>query len=79
MADQNPGVYNIADLREMALRRVSKDGFEFVDRVMASIGCRGVAALGPEYLQFVDPAFRPAGPGRPSLKLLDSNRAVGEG
>lgn len=62
MADQNPGAYDIADLREMAL-----------------IGCRGIAALGPEYLQFVDPAFRPAGPGRPSLKLLDSNRAVGEG
>lgn len=48
-------------------------------REMALIGCRGVAALGPENLQFVDRAFRPAGHGRPSLKLLDSSRAVAEG
>jgi isopentenyl diphosphate isomerase/L-lactate dehydrogenase-like FMN-dependent dehydrogenase len=32
MADQNLGAYNIADLREMALRRVPKGMFEFVDR-----------------------------------------------
>jgi (S)-mandelate dehydrogenase len=52
---------------------------EEIDRVMALIGCRSVAELGPEYLQFSDPAFRTAGHGKPSLKLLDSNRAVAEG
>lgn len=110
MADQNLGAYNIADLREIALRRVPKGVFEFVDRgtedevalrnnrvaferikfrprtlvdvsgrsqemeidrVTALIGCRSVAELGAEYLRFSDPVFRPAGHGRPSLKLLD--------
>jgi len=52
---------------------------EEIDRVMALIGCRSVAELGPEYLQFIEPAFRPAGYGKPSLKLLDSNRAIAEG
>ena len=32
MADKTLGAYNIADLREMALRRVPKGLFEFVDR-----------------------------------------------
>lgn len=32
IADQNLGAYNIADLREIALRRVPKGVFEFVDR-----------------------------------------------
>jgi isopentenyl diphosphate isomerase/L-lactate dehydrogenase-like FMN-dependent dehydrogenase len=32
MKDKSPGAYNIADLREIALRRVPKGMFEFVDR-----------------------------------------------
>lgn len=32
MADKTLGAYNIADLRKMALRRVPKGLFEFVDR-----------------------------------------------
>ena len=52
---------------------------EEIDRVMALIGCRSVAELGPEYLQFADPALRSAEQGRPSLKLLDSHRAVAGG
>lgn len=52
---------------------------EEIDRVMALIGCRSVAELGPEYLHFADSALRSAGPGKPGLKLLDSGRAVAEG
>lgn len=52
---------------------------EEIDRVMALIGCRSVAELGPEYLHFVDSALRAAAPGRPDLKLLDSGRALAEG
>jgi isopentenyl diphosphate isomerase/L-lactate dehydrogenase-like FMN-dependent dehydrogenase len=50
-----------------------------IDRVMALIGCRSVAELGPEHLQFVDSALRAAGSAKPGLKLLDSGRAVAEG
>ena len=32
MADKTLGAYNISDLREMALKRVPKGLFEFVDR-----------------------------------------------
>jgi len=50
---------------------------EEIDRVMALIGCPSVDRLGPEYLHFIDPALRPS-PTKPELKLLDSERAVGE-
>ncbi|OGA39178.1 MAG: alpha-hydroxy-acid oxidizing enzyme [Betaproteobacteria bacterium RIFCSPLOWO2_12_FULL_62_13] len=52
---------------------------EEIDRVMALIGCRSIAELGPEYLQFTEPASRPAGPAKAGLKLLESSRAVTEG
>jgi isopentenyl diphosphate isomerase/L-lactate dehydrogenase-like FMN-dependent dehydrogenase len=50
-----------------------------IDRVMALIGCRSVAELGPEHLQFADAALRAAGSAKPGLKLLDSGRAIAEG
>jgi (S)-mandelate dehydrogenase len=50
-----------------------------IDRVMALIGCRSVAELAPEQLQFADSALRAAGSVKAGLKLLDSGRAVAEG
>jgi (S)-mandelate dehydrogenase len=51
---------------------------EEIDRVMALLGARGVAELGPEFLHFADSTFRRPGSARADLKLLDSARAFGE-
>jgi isopentenyl diphosphate isomerase/L-lactate dehydrogenase-like FMN-dependent dehydrogenase len=51
---------------------------EETDRVMALLGARSVAELGPELLHFTDSAFRKPGNIRADLKLLDTARAVAE-
>jgi isopentenyl diphosphate isomerase/L-lactate dehydrogenase-like FMN-dependent dehydrogenase len=51
---------------------------EETDRVMALLGARNVAELGPELLHFSDNAFRKTGNIRADLKLLDTGRAVAE-
>jgi isopentenyl diphosphate isomerase/L-lactate dehydrogenase-like FMN-dependent dehydrogenase len=52
---------------------------EEISRVMALVGARNVAELGPELLHFTDNTFRRPTAGRGDLKLLDSTRAVAEG
>ncbi|MGZ9067543.1 MAG: alpha-hydroxy acid oxidase [Burkholderiales bacterium] len=52
---------------------------EETDRVMALLGARCIAELGPELLQFTDNTFRRPGQGRADLKLLDTARAAAEG
>ena len=49
---------------------------EEIDRVMALIGARSVAELGPEYLHFTDSGFRRSGALRADLKLLEGARAA---
>jgi isopentenyl diphosphate isomerase/L-lactate dehydrogenase-like FMN-dependent dehydrogenase len=51
---------------------------EETDRVMALLGARSVAELGPELLHFADTMFRRPGNVRADLKLLDAVRAVAE-
>jgi isopentenyl diphosphate isomerase/L-lactate dehydrogenase-like FMN-dependent dehydrogenase len=51
---------------------------EEIDRVMALLGARSVAELGPELLHFADGSFRRTGSVRADLKLLDSARALAE-
>ena len=52
---------------------------EEVSRVMALLGARSVAELGPELLHFTDNGFRRPAQTRADLKLIDSARAVAEG
>lgn len=52
---------------------------EEVSRVMALLGARSVAELGPELLHFTDNGFRRLAQTRADLKLIDSARAVAEG
>jgi isopentenyl diphosphate isomerase/L-lactate dehydrogenase-like FMN-dependent dehydrogenase len=51
---------------------------EEVDRVMALLGTRSVAELGPELLHFTDNTFRRSSQTRADLKLLDTARAAAE-
>jgi hypothetical protein len=51
---------------------------EETDRVMALLGARSMAELGPELLHFTDNTFRRPGQGRADLKLLDTARAAAE-
>jgi (S)-mandelate dehydrogenase len=52
---------------------------EEISRVMALVGARSVAELGPEFLHFTDDTFRRPAAGRADLKLLETARAVAEG
>jgi isopentenyl diphosphate isomerase/L-lactate dehydrogenase-like FMN-dependent dehydrogenase len=52
---------------------------EEISRVMALVGARSVAELGPEFLHFTDNTFRRPAAGRVDLKLLDTTRSVAEG
>jgi len=51
---------------------------EEIDRVMALLGCRSVAELGPEALHFVDNLTRQTSHGKPDLKLLDREKMAAE-
>jgi (S)-mandelate dehydrogenase len=51
---------------------------EEIDRVMALLGARTVADLGPELLHFADNTFRRQNVARAELKLVESARAAAE-
>ncbi len=72
-------LYGIAAGGEPGARRALTIFREEIDRVMALLGCRSVADVGPECLHIVEGALRAAAQGRPSLKLLDTTRAAAEG
>lgn len=72
-------LYGIAAGGEPGARRALAIFREEIDRVMALLGCRSVADVGPECLHIVEGALRAAAQGRPSLKLLDTTRAAAEG
>ena len=72
-------LYGIAAGGEPGARRALAIFREETDRVMALLGCRSVADVGPECLHIVEGALRAAAQGRPSLKLLDATRAAAEG
>jgi len=71
-------LYGIAAGGQPGAQRALTIFREEIDRVMALLGCRSVADLGPERLHIVEGALRAAAQGRPGLKLLDT-RAVAEG
>jgi (S)-mandelate dehydrogenase len=72
-------LYGIAAGGETGARRALAIFREEIDRVMALLGCCGIAELGPEYLHLADSTVRPPAALKAGLKLLDSGRAVAEG
>jgi (S)-mandelate dehydrogenase len=71
-------LYGIAAAGEPGARRALEIFREEIGRVMALLGVNTVAELGPEYLHFVDNTLRPAAQARPSLKLMEGAKTVGE-
>ena len=70
-------LYGIAAGGQPGAQRALAIFREEIDRVMALLGCRSVAELGPAVLHFADSALRPAAHGSPEqLKLLDSTRVA---
>lgn len=72
-------LYGIAAGGEPGARRALTIFREEIDRVMALLGCRSIADVGPECLHIVEGALRASAQGRPSLKLLDTTRTAAEG
>jgi isopentenyl diphosphate isomerase/L-lactate dehydrogenase-like FMN-dependent dehydrogenase len=69
-------LYGVAAAGEAGAVRAIALFREEIDRVMALIGARSVAELGPEFLHFIDNGFRRMVPQRAELKLLDGARAA---
>ena len=69
-------LYGVAAGGEAGAARAIALFREEIDRVMALIGARSVAELGPEFLHFTDSGFRRAGAPRADLKLLEGARAA---
>jgi (S)-mandelate dehydrogenase len=72
-------LYGVAAAGETGAVRALTIFREEIDRVLALLGCRNVAELGPESLHITDPVLRAAGQAKPALKLLDTARAAAEG
>ena len=72
-------LYGVAAGGEAGAARALELLREEISRVMALVGARDVAELGPEFLHFTDSSFRRPATGRGELKLLDTARAVAEG
>ena len=72
-------LYGIAAGGQPGAQRALTIFREEIDRVMALLGCRGVADLGPGCLHIVEGALRAAAQGRAELKLFDMTaKAVAE-
>lgn len=72
-------LYGIAAGGEAGARRALGLFREEIDRTMASLGCRTIADITTECLQFTDTALRPSALVRPAFKVLDGARASAEG
>jgi (S)-mandelate dehydrogenase len=72
-------LYGVAAGGEVGAARALDLLREEISRVMALVGARSVAELGPEFLHFTDNTFRRPAAGRADLKLLETARAVAEG
>jgi isopentenyl diphosphate isomerase/L-lactate dehydrogenase-like FMN-dependent dehydrogenase len=72
-------LYGVAAGGEAGANRALDLMREEISRVMALLGVRSVAELGPELLHIADGTFRRFAPARVDLKVLDSTRAVAEG
>ena len=71
-------LYGVAAGGEAGAARALELLREEISRVMALVGARDVAELGPEFLHFTESSFRRSAASRAELKLLDTARAVAE-
>jgi (S)-mandelate dehydrogenase len=71
-------LYGVAAGGEAGAARALEIYREEISRVLALLGCRGIADLGPQYLQFVDPHLFPAALSRPGLRSVAGTKAVAE-
>jgi isopentenyl diphosphate isomerase/L-lactate dehydrogenase-like FMN-dependent dehydrogenase len=72
-------LYGVAAGGEAGAARALELLREEISRVMALVGARSVAELGPELLHFADSTFPRVPTGRADLKLLETTRAAAEG
>jgi len=71
-------LYGVAAGGEAGAARALEIYRDEISRVLALLGCRGIADLGPQYLQFADSHLRPATLPRPGLKPAADTKAVAE-
>ena len=69
-------LYGVAAGGEDGAARALEIFREEISRVLALLGCCGIADLGPQYLQFVDPHLRPATLPRPELRSVADTKAA---
>jgi 4-hydroxymandelate oxidase len=71
-------LYGIAAGGEAGAARALEIYREEISRVLALLGCRGIADVGPQCLQFVDPQLRrPVAP-RPGLRAVGDTKAIAD-
>jgi|KBSMisStaDraftv2_1062788.scaffolds.fasta_scaffold18511_2 isopentenyl diphosphate isomerase/L-lactate dehydrogenase-like FMN-dependent dehydrogenase len=71
-------LYGVAAGGEAGAARALEIYREEINRVLALLGCCGIADLGPQYLQFVDAQLRPPALSRPTLRSVTDNKAAVE-
>ncbi len=71
-------LYGVAAGGEAGAARALEIYREEIHRNIALLGCRSIAELGPQCLQFVDMQLRPAALSRPALRSVGDVKAVAE-
>ena len=71
-------LYGVAAGGEAGAARALEIYREEISRVLALLGCRSIADLGPQYLQFVDPHLFSATLPRKGLRSVADTKAVAE-
>ncbi|MEQ1776082.1 MAG: alpha-hydroxy acid oxidase [Burkholderiales bacterium] len=69
-------LYGVAAGGEAGARRAIAIYREEIDRVLALLGCPGIAGLGPHFLHIAPGTWRHATHSRPNLRLISSAQAV---
>ena len=69
-------LYGVVAGGEVGARRAIGIIREEIDRVLALLGCRDVAELGPEFLHIEDGLFRTATAPRASIRLVESAKVA---
>ena len=68
-------LYGVAAGGEAGAARALEIFRDEISRVIALLGCRSLAELGPQYLKFVDPSLQPPKLARGGLRAVDTKAA----
>ena len=68
-------LYGVAAGGEAGATRALEIFRDEISRVIALLGCRSLAELGPQYLKFVDPSLQPPKLARGGLRAVDTKAA----